>query len=200
MKKSEISILLGLCIAIAVSCFMDINTQAQTIREQTLRLHIIADDDSRSAQDIKIKVKDAVSSLCAEIYCPAENLCDALEITKENISYIEQVANHTLKENGADYSAVCTVENFYFDTTRYSNFTMPRGEYTALTIRLGKARGKNWWCVAYPSLCTGGSSKYEEDSSNTFVETDDFRLKFKAVELWEDFKNSFKNTEKYNNI
>ena len=200
MKKSELSLLMGLVCALAVSYFATATTQAQTIRNETLRLHVIAEDDSPTAQEIKLLVKDEVLKICSEIYCPARNLDDALAITGKNMDYIEKVANHTLQECGADYSAVCTIENFWFDTTEYEDFTMPRGEYTALTVRLGKAQGKNWWCVAYPALCTGGSTKYEDDASNTFIETDSFRLKFKAVELYEKAKAFFSHTEKYNNL
>ena len=27
------------------------------------------------------------------------------------------------------------------------------GEYEALRVKLGENRGRNWWCVMYPSLC-----------------------------------------------
>ena len=31
--------------------------------------------------------------------------------------------------------------------------SLPRGEYNALNIKIGAAKGKNWWCVMYPPLC-----------------------------------------------
>ena len=30
---------------------------------------------------------------------------------------------------------------------------VPAGRYAALKIKLGKAEGKNWWCVIYPAMC-----------------------------------------------
>ena len=30
---------------------------------------------------------------------------------------------------------------------------VPAGRYRTLRISLGKAEGKNWWCVMYPNMC-----------------------------------------------
>ena len=30
---------------------------------------------------------------------------------------------------------------------------MPAGEYDALRIEIGEAKGQNWWCVMFPPLC-----------------------------------------------
>ena len=40
-----------------------------------------------------------------------------------------------------------------FDTRVYDHITLPAGYYDALRITIGNAKGKNWWCVAYPPLC-----------------------------------------------
>ena len=40
-----------------------------------------------------------------------------------------------------------------FPTREYDSFSLPAGEYASLTLRLGEAEGKNWWCVIFPALC-----------------------------------------------
>ena len=115
---------------------------------------------------------------------------DTCELVRCVFLIIQQITDNALKNLGADYTSHCSMENFYFDTTEYDGFTMPRGEYTALTIRLGKASGKNWWCVIYPTLCSATGGEYEDDDANTFIETEKFRIKFKAVELWQKFVNT----------
>ncbi len=198
MKKSEISIIGGLLLALAVTFATDANLQADSIRQNTLRLHIIARDDSAHSNNIKMQIKDTITKIAPSIYFDAENFDDAIVATQENLEYIQQVTDNALKNLDAGYTSRCSIEQFYFDTTQYDGFTMPRGEYTALTIRLGDAQGTNWWCVLYPGLCAGSGAEYEDDSSNTFIETDHFRLKFKVVELWEDVKYMFDSqTEKY---
>lgn len=195
MKKSEISIIIGLFVRLAVAFFADVNFQAGSIRSQTLRLHVIARDDSAHSQLIKTQVKDVMVNTTASLLCRAENYRQAVEITQQNTEYLQQVADNTLKNLGADYTSRCTVEKFYFDTTEYEDFTMPRGIYTALTVRLGDAQGKNWWCVVYPALCISTGGEYEDDHSNTFIETENFRLKFKAVELWQQLVKSVSRDE-----
>ena len=29
----------------------------------------------------------------------------------------------------------------------------PAGDYEALRVQIGESKGRNWWCVMYPSLC-----------------------------------------------
>ena len=202
MKKSEISIIVGLFIALVVAFFTDTNFQADNIRGQTLRLHIIAQDDSAYSQHIKTQVRDVIVNTAASLYCRAENYHDAVQITQDNLEYLQQVTDNTLINLGAGYTSQCSVEQFYFDTTQYADFTMPRGIYTALTIRLGEAQGKNWWCVVYPTLCISTGGEYEDDDSNTFIETDNFRIKFKTVELWQKFTKTINKdtTEVYDKI
>jgi stage II sporulation protein R len=40
-----------------------------------------------------------------------------------------------------------------FDARVYGDITMPAGEYDAIRITIGEAKGKNWWCVMFPPLC-----------------------------------------------
>ena len=66
---------------------------------------------------------------------------------------IEQEAEKLIEEQGFDYSVKAVVEKTYFPEKTYGDCTFPAGEYEALNVRIGKAKGKNWWCVLYPSLC-----------------------------------------------
>ena len=41
----------------------------------------------------------------------------------------------------------------YFPDKTYGDVTFPAGNYTALRVEIGEAKGQNWWCVLYPNLC-----------------------------------------------
>lgn len=200
MKKSEISILLGLILAVTVTFIADADRQAAQIRRNTLRLHIIAQDDSALNQHIKSQVQLATEKLWTSMYCNASSYEQAVEITQNNLEYIKQVTDNTLKNLDAGYTSQCNLEEFYFDTTTHDNITLPRGKYTALTIRLGDAGGKNWWCIVYPRIRCGIGSEYETDSRNTLFETDDFRIKLKIVEWRQDIKQYFASDPEYSNL
>lgn len=101
-----------------------------------------------------------------------------------------------LEENGFSYTAVAEYGNFEFPTKYYDNFALPKGNYDAVRIKLGKAEGKNWWCVLFPPLCyvDAATDDAEELLKETFgenyalVKQDEGRLpvkiKFKIAELF----------------
>ena len=43
--------------------------------------------------------------------------------------------------------------NFEFPTKQYGDISLPAGYYDALRVEIGEAKGRNWWCVMFPSLC-----------------------------------------------
>lgn len=201
MTKQELSVLLGLLFAIAFSvCAQDVKT-AQDIRQNTLRLHIIANSDSSRDQSVKIAVRDDILKSENIIFSDAEDFDTALKNTRNNLEDIEESVNDFLAECGAGYNARCTLENFYFDTKQYNGFALPKGEYTALTVRLGKAEGKNWWCVVYPALCSQSCGETVLENSADFIKTEKITARFKVVEIFEDIKHKLvsEKTAEYTN-
>ncbi len=198
MKKLELSVLLGLILSLVITSFSQINLTASNIREETLRLHIIANSNSDIDQETKILIRDEVLVLAGNILSSSSDIESAKEDILDNITFIEDEVNAFLEKKDIDYKAFVSLENFYFDTTSYENFTLPKGEYPALTVNLGEGSGNNWWCVVYPTLCVlpsceisleSNGSEYTDDKINTFIKNDDIEIKFKTVEVFEDIKN-----------
>ena len=52
-------------------------------------------------------------------------------------------------------------------TKKYDTFTLPAGVYESLRVVIGEGQGKNWWCVAFPSLCAGATSAECEEAAQT---------------------------------
>jgi len=191
MNKKEISVLLALVFTVAVSvCGGSIHT-ADKIRANTLRLHIIANSDTPADQQIKLAVKEQLFEM--ENLLPENNMdfAQAKEKVQSNLAAIEEKINGYLVLHNLPYKARCSLEQFYFDTTQYTDFALPQGEYTALTVRLGKAAGKNWWCVVYPQLCSQSCGEITLENSDSFIKTQKLTPRFKVVELYEDIKGVF---------
>ena len=125
----------------------------QGIAREVFRLHVIANSDTEKDQELKLKVKTRIVEYLKEIL--GENA--GLDATKEGVlthlTEIEQEAEKLIQEQGFDYSVKAVVEKTYFPEKTYGDCTFPAGEYEALNVKIGKAKGKNWWCVLYPSLC-----------------------------------------------
>ena len=68
-----------------------------------------------------------------------------------------------LHDNGIQENIVISLEQETFPLREYDTFSLPSGVYTSLRVRIGEARGKNWWCVVFPSLCLPAAGENLED-------------------------------------
>ena len=201
MNKKELSVLLGFVVAFVFALWGENIQQAESVKANTLRLHIIANSDAETDQNIKMAVKEEILQM--ENLLPANDgdFDSAVKTVTENLTAIEERINDNLSAQNAGYSAKCSVEQFYFDTTSYTDFALPQGEYTALTVRLGRAKGKNWWCVVYPALCSQSCGEIVLENSDDFIKTDKITMRFKVVEIYEDVKAYFvQRAEIYSNL
>lgn len=195
-KLIEKSILLALVFTIAISCF-DFSFRCSNIRERVFRLHILANSDSDFDQKLKLKVRDKLILEGAELFINSENISQTKEIAEKNINEFTVIAEEVLKQNGCNYSVSAVVKPCYFNTRTYENVTLPAGIYNALQIKIGKAQGKNWWCVMYPSLCIPASTQriddvLEKGQQNIVENKEKYIIKFKVVEWLESIKYALK--------
>ena len=75
------------------------------------------------------------------------------EFLRAHLTDLETVANNVLASKNKSYQAHAELTTCYFPSRTYGACTFPSGWYEALRIKLGKAKGHNWWCVLYPRLC-----------------------------------------------
>lgn len=119
--------------------------------EMPLRLHIVANSDSAADQALKLQVRDAVVEYLTPLVANAEDAASAEAIVVGELGNLERLAAGIC----ADFGYACTGEvgAFDFPAKRYGSVMLPAGEYRALRLNLGEARGHNWWCVIFPPLC-----------------------------------------------
>lgn len=192
MKKLAAAMLAALIFSIFTSEVGSFGNDLNEIRDDVLRLHIIANSDSEYDQNLKLMVRDAVLRECSDYFTGAESSEDMAQTALEKSDDICSVARDVLRRNGADYDVNCEIVNMYFDTKVYENVTMPSGNYDAVRITLGNASGRNWWCVMYPPLCIPAASEAPElseyfsaEGENILTEPQKYEVKFKCVEVFE---------------
>jgi len=66
---------------------------------------------------------------------------------------MESVATETARSAGFDGSVNVSFDSEYFPIRNYAGMAIPAGIYDSITVRIGSAAGRNWWCVMYPPLC-----------------------------------------------
>ena len=161
MPKVNLMRVFGVICAAAlvlVTAVSYISWQVNDIEDSVLRLHIVANSDSDEDQALKLKVRDEVVDRCGFLFENCVSAEQSIKTAADNIGFIKYVAEQVTTENGYNYDADCQVTQCSFPTKQYerpgdSVVSLPRGEYNALNIKIGAAKGKNWWCVMYPPLC-----------------------------------------------
>ena len=192
-----ISIIIGfvLYLAFSITYFSSVSGE---IRESVVRLHILADSNSKIDQEVKLKVRDALLEKNTQLLSNKVTPENAEEYFKQSKDELEKCANEVLKENGFDYTAKITLGKEYYTTRVYEDLTFPAGTYTSIKVVLGSGDGKNWWCVMFPPLCvpvaTGGVEtddgvaleEYLDENGKRIVESNGkFKVGFKIVEIYE---------------
>jgi stage II sporulation protein R len=160
-------------------------------------LHILANSDSKEDQALKIKVRDKILVESESLFKQAASKQEAEENARKNLERIKEIAQNEVYSQGYKYKVNAEVVNMYFTTRTYDNVTLPAGNYDAVRITLGEAKGHNWWCVLFPSLCIPAAQEKDkqkigdvltENEVNIVENPENVVIKFKAVELFEEFK------------
>lgn len=164
MKKVLITLILALGAAIfsGLGCFITFAENCEAVCGEVLRLHIPANSDSDSDQQIKLRVRDLILTEFSDELSGSGNLADAEEKVSELLPEIERKATDFLHKNGFSYSAKAELVTMNFTTREYDRLILPAGKYRALRITLGSGNGHNWWCVIFPQLCLPSACEYTE--------------------------------------
>ena len=191
-------------VAVAISLYMAFSctyftASAQTVKDDVVRLHILANSDSETDQGVKLKIRDALLQTNASILSDDVTKENAKEHFEKSKDILLKTAKDTLEENGFDYEVKITLQEEYFNTRTYGNLTFPAGQYTALKVVLGEGEGKNWWCVMFPPLCVPAADGIEtnENTADYLTQSGEkivnsgekYIVKFKLLEIYEELCN-----------
>jgi len=111
----------------ALSGFTEFSDECETVRENTVRLRIVANSDSEFDQDLKLQIRDALTEQFQGVFAGAGTKVEAETAAKAALADFEATAARILRENGADYGAAAELTDHYFDTTDYGDFLLPAG-------------------------------------------------------------------------
>ena len=192
MKKFEIAMVLGFILSIALSSTFAFASDCEMLRGEVLRLHILANSDDETDQQLKLLVRDRVLQETGNIFSGAENLETAQKLAEESLQKIVAVAEDEITKNGYSYPVTASLVRMYFETRHYDDYTLPAGMYDAVRIEIGKAEGKNWWCVMFPPICVSSAVDQRElekilsaKGEEVITGSQKYQLKFYIVELFE---------------
>ena len=158
------------------------------IAEKILRFHVLANSDTTEDQELKLKVRDAIGEYLAPVLEDAEDLTKTKELVQDQLPEIIEVAEQCIAEEGYDYEVTAELAMADFPEKTYGNYTFPAGEYEALEVYIGEAKGHNWWCVSFPALCLPATSSgfqteavgagFSETLTKTLSGDEDYEIRF----------------------
>lgn len=132
---------------------------SQKLHAEVIRLHVVGASNSEEDQTVKLQVKDAVVEYLNSAMADITDAEMAKTYVAENLPKIQIIANDALESLGVEPIAVATFCKEEFGKRVYDTFSLPSGVYDSLRITLGEAKGRNWWCVVFPTLCFSATSE-----------------------------------------
>ena len=194
LKFIEKSIISGLLITFLFNLTTFANN-CDDLSSKVLRLHIIANSDSKTDQDLKIKVRDKIIEKSGAFLESAKDKESAQTLVLNNLENLQEIAVSEIKQQGFNYSVNSEITNMYFPTRKYDYITLPAGHYDALRLIIGEGKGKNWWCVIFPQMCLGCAKKYTDtdivfnsSEKDIISNGEKYEIKFKIVEWFYSLK------------
>jgi stage II sporulation protein R len=175
-------------------------TQQKTLADKLIRLHVVADSDQLKAQELKLKIRDAVIRELSPILDGCRSREKAEEILSRYLADIRRVAVECAMENGVDTDVAVSLEQELFGERQYETFSLPAGPYTSLRIVIGNGQGQNWWCVIFPPLCIEPAGGMERGAEGAFAgltgeeidliteKNEGYVIKFKILDLFHRLK------------
>lgn len=198
MKKFvTIAILTGTLTAISLISTLT-NTE-EAISRGVIRLHVIAHDDTKEEQSLKLSVRDRILKEGNDIYGTQSDKEKIRSLTAANLNRFKRAAADEIRKNGYEHPVEVTFGKCDFPEKVYGDMCLPAGSYEALVVKIGSAKGHNWWCVMFPPLCFVNEScdKTTSETKNAMIDnigkdafemisTDKPKIKFKVYEWWKE--------------
>lgn len=199
VKRWELGLLCGLVLVLLLGLWLE--REQSDLSDSVLRLHVLANSDSETDQELKLKVRDRVLSEADQILPDGASIDEVAQVLNENLYRLAAAGAQVVAEEGFDYPVSAYVDEIWFPTKEYEDFSLPAGQYRALRVVIGEGGGQNWWCVVFPPLCMSSASTnsreiaLEAGMNDQQValltgQSEGYVIKFKALEIWEYIKNA----------
>lgn len=141
----------------ALSCCMMWQCRKQWMTEEiaqkVIRFHVLANSDTQTDQELKLKVRDAIGSYMQPRLSGISDIDKSRRVIRKNLPQITETAKKIIAREGYTYDVEASLKVTDFPQKTYGDYTFPEGRYEALEVVIGNGRGHNWWCVMYPNLC-----------------------------------------------
>lgn len=192
-KLYKWEVVLGMVLALVlVSGGLSLQTQA-ALADDVVRLHVLAHSDTEDDQALKLLVRDAVLDQATTLLQGVTTQDQAVTLLNGHLQDLESMAQQVVFDQGYRYDVAVTLSQEDYPAKDYDGFALPAGEYVSLRVIIGDGAGQNWWCVAFPPLCTAATSELvvtamanglDDQQVSLITQEEGYELRFKLVDWW----------------
>lgn len=133
----------------------------------TLRMHVIAQDDTEEMQQVKLAVRDGVRAAYTAVSGGKQQ--PMLPVAHEYLDVLAAAALSSARGAGFTGTVDVSLGMHRFDERTLDGMTIPAGLYPALVISLGDAQGRNWWGLIDPQFAAACAACPSSPSSDDVV-------------------------------
>ena len=146
-------ILIILTIVTIYVVYNNVKAEEIVIPNTAIRLRVIPNSNNLLDQEMKAKVKEYLENNLYKNFANINNIDEARIMRNNNIPKIEEDITSIFKENNYNMNFKIKYGNNYFPEKEYKGIIYEEGYYESLVVEIGEAKGDNFWCVLFPSLC-----------------------------------------------
>lgn len=146
-------ILIILTIVTIYVVYNNVKAEEIVIPNTAIRLRVIPNSNNLLDQEMKAKVKEYLEANLYKNFANVNDIDEARIMINNNIPKIEEDITSIFNENNYDMNFKVKYGNNYFPEKEYKGITYIEGYYESLVVEIGEAKGDNFWCVLFPSLC-----------------------------------------------
>ncbi len=195
MKKIIIALCMGLIVSFGLTIYAE--SLQENVAQNVLRLHVLAHSDDAADQALKLSVRDRLLEESGEVFAACKTREESAALFLREKERLTKATADEIERQGFSYPVSLSLEKTYFPTRYYEGIALPAGDYDAVRVEIGEARGQNWWCVMFPPLCfVDGSVSRESAAALTAAlgedaailtpnASEDVQIRFKVVDFFQ---------------
>ncbi len=170
-------LIVAFALIMLIVCWESNRTNAAVITpaipQESIRLRILANSDTAQDQALKREIRDAIVARMQEWVTGPHTIEEARAVVNARLPELHQLVGRMIAERGYRYEHTVELGIVPFPTKMYGNQVYPAGDYEALRVTIGEAKGQNWWCVLFPPLCFVDSVSGEAVATTAAVKVKD---------------------------
>lgn len=161
-----VAIALQLCILYIPSLVGFAKEASDYEQENDFRIRVIANSNTTQDQLEKEQLVKDLKPYFKQVVASTE----AGTVDNEQIISLKQEIEAEIKENYPQLDTQIVIGDNLFPPKRQNAVLYPQNVYHSIVVKIGDARGDNWWCSIFPSVCEPDKEEQteEEEEQVTF--------------------------------